>query len=185
MYFYFRSPVFLFLFIMLLACQPEDIETLQPEDELADVLLADEYFKAKIDGKDWIAVNHTSSSSGTIKAKIYTWTYKNKNRYSALKIRASIEENGKNVQAMGGFIQKYYGPGVYYIGTNRNQNYCHYFDHGVSWNSDIYRGNIGAIKINVDTGDHIEGVMNYRAFNANDPSKSKLINAEFKAFYEE
>ncbi|MCM8569460.1 hypothetical protein NE848_08720 [Gramella jeungdoensis] len=190
MYFYLRLSVLFILFVIFLSCEADEVEEFieEPGIEVADepFILIEEYFRAKIDEEDWLVENQRSEFlNHEVEAEIYTWIDKDKNTFSALKVRASIEEGGKNMQAMGGFIQKYYGPGIYYIGTSRNHNYCHYFEHGVSWNSDAYRSDIGTIKIILDSGYHIEGIMNYRAFNANDPSKSKLINAEFSVYYKE
>lgn len=191
MYFYFRLSVLVTVFVIFSSCQAEEIEALpeEPKIQLAEEPLPEEYFKASINGEELLITNESvkSPNERAIGAEIYEWEDLNKNKFHALRFWARRQGHSKELETLGGFIQKYYGPGVYLTGTNQNQNYCHYLDYGISWYSDIYRGEEfkGEIEIKVDSEEVLEGTMNYKGFNSNDPSKFIEIVVEFKVFYEE
>lgn len=191
MYFYFRLSVLFILTIFFSSCQPDEVQTFshEPEKAITDEILPEEYFKANINGKELLITNGNGKSPNerAVGAEIFEWQDLNKNKFHALRVWARRKGNSKELQTLGGYIQKYYGNGVYFTGTSQNQNYCHYLNFGVSWYSNIYRGEEfkGKIEIKVDTGDFLEGTMNYTAFNANDPSKMMEIMVEFRVFHEE
>ena len=184
---YFRLLIVIVIFPFFLACQTEDIQTSEEETEAADIPLPEEYFKVTVKGEEILITdeNVKSSDRRTLGAEIYTWYDLNENKFHALRFWAKREGRLKDLETLGGYIQKFNGIGVYDTGTNRNKNYCHYYEYGVSWYSDVNRGEKGSIEITAYSQDHIEGSVNYRAYNANDPAESMEIYGEFRMFIED
>lgn len=191
MYVNFRFSFLLIFFFIILSCETEDTEPIleEPMAEALDAPLPEEYFKAIIDGEVLLITNENTKSSDerAVGAEVFEWYDKDENKFYALRFWAKRRGKGKDLQSLGGFIDKYYGTGVYQTGTNRNWNYCHFMDYGISWYSDAYRGQEfkGEIEIVTEAGDLLEGTMNYKGFNANDPSRFKEIQVEFRVYYEE
>ena len=187
MYFYFRLLIIILIFPSFLACESEDIETSVEETETADIPLPEEYFKVTVNGEEILITdeNVKSFDERTLGAEIYAWYDLHDNKFHALRFWAKREGRSKDLQALGGYIQKFNGTGRYDTGTNRNKNYCHYYEYGVSWYSDVNRGEKGSIEIIAYSQDHIEGRVNYRAYNANDPAESMEVDGEFRMFIED
>ncbi|TBW27888.1 hypothetical protein [Gramella sp. KN1008] len=187
----FRFSFLLIFYFIMLSCQTEEVDLHVEEqaDEMFNEVLPEEYFKASVDGEVLLITNENvkSADERAVGAEIYEWQDIQGNKFNALRIWAKRKGKSKDLQTLGGFIDKYFGTGVYQTGTNSNWNYCHYLDYGISWYSDVYRGEEfkGEIEIITDSGDLVEGIMNYKGFNANDPSKFKEIIVEFRVFYEE
>lgn len=160
----------------LISCQKEEMpdEHLDPKD----LLEAQEYFRAEIDGKSFKVID--SEMMGGI---IYPSF---ESQVITLDLYGTLEkERPEDYEGLYFMICFFDGPGTYYTGNDYNASYADYINGDLNlWSNSYPQLDPGKVIVLEQTQDFVKGTFEFKAYNDYEDSYVDVIG-EFKVLLEE
>lgn len=163
--------IIFFTCVGLTSCEKENTEELL---ESEDLLVSQEYFRAKINGKDFEVTDpekmggtiYPSPLSGIMTFDLYGWT-----------------EEGDDYEELNFKICFYDGPGTYYTGVTTSVSWADYYKNWDFWFNDYRLEDPGQVVVEEQTEIFISGTFQFNAYNYEAESFVN-VEGEFKVLLE-
>lgn len=175
----------LFLLLFLISCQPDNIENKEqpaelPTESAVDNVETDEYFTAKVDGKEFVAL------SGE---KIHgSFSHLNNMQYWSLSLYG-VDGEGNFIEF---YIVDYKGPGIYITGMDGIDDYMMYVDGKtkIYWQSGETTDpqpegllDEGVLEITKEDDKILEGTFQFTGYTrSSEPQKKVITEGTFRTY---